>query len=127
MLENIKDYIFVKNCIPAETCDLMTKDLSRNSWTRHQWQNYGVIHERPTFPSMELEVAESHPDQNEILYPLMGEALKDYQDIIRTNNSFDAFVSSCGLHIACPVRFNRYTSSWTQRQHIMKHKPRNIN
>jgi hypothetical protein len=117
MLENIKDYIFVKNCIPTETCDSMTKDLSRNIWTRHQWQNYGVINERPTFPSIELEVAESHPDQNEILYPFMGEALNDYQDIIRTNNSFDTFVSNCGLHIACPVRFNRYTIHTYMRTH----------
>lgn len=117
MLENIKDYIFVKNCIPTKTCDSMIKDLSRNTWTRHQWQNYGVVKESPKFPSTELEVAESHPDQNEILYPFMGEALNDYQDVIRTNNSFGPFVSSCGLHIACPVRFNRYTVHTAMRAH----------
>ena len=117
MLENLKDYIIVKNCIPTEVCDNMLTDLSRNPWTKHQWQNYGVVKDRPTFPSTELDVAESFPDQNELLYPYIGEALKGYETTIKENNSYNDFVSNCGLHIACPVRFNRYTVHTMMRAH----------
>jgi hypothetical protein len=117
MLENVKDYIIVKNCIPTEVCDSLVMDLVRNPWVKHQWQNYGVVKDRPTFPSTELDVAESFPDQNELLYPYMGEALKEYETTIRENNSYDDFVSNCGLHIACPVRFNRYTVHTLMRAH----------
>lgn len=118
MLEHIKDYIFVKNLIPAEICNNLIKDIAvRNPWEKHKWQNYGVIKERPTFPPTELDVAESFPDQNEILYPYVGESLKSYEELIKTNNSFDNFVSNCGLHMACPVRFNRYTVNTLMKSH----------
>ncbi len=111
MLENIKDYIFVKNVIPKDVCESMVKNIAtRAPWTKHQWQNYGVVKDRKTsFPSTELDIAESTPEQNNILYPYMGQALQAYEERIKENNSFDSFVSNCGLHIACPVRFNRYT------------------
>jgi hypothetical protein len=118
MLENIKDYIVVKNCIPSEVCDTLVKDISsKGYWETHRWQNYGVIKDRPTFPSTELETLESTPDQNELLYPFMGEALKSYEDRIRENNSFVDFVSNCGLHVACPIRFNRYNPHTLMRAH----------
>lgn len=118
MLENVKDYIVVKNVIPKEICNNLIKDISkRNIWTKHEWQNYGVVKERPTFPPTELDVAESFPDQNEILYPYMGSVLKTYEEKIKENNSFSEFVSNCGLHIACPVRFNRYTTNTLMKAH----------
>jgi hypothetical protein len=118
MLENIKDYILVKNYIPAEVCESTINDISvNNAWEKHLWQNYGVVRERPTFPPTELDVAESTPDQNQLLYPYLGEALKQYEEHIKSNNSFDGFVSNCGLHIACPVRFNRYTSHTLMKAH----------
>jgi hypothetical protein len=117
MLENIKDYILVKNCIPKEVCDATIKDISNNVWEKHLWQNYGVVKERPTFPPSELDVAESTPEQNQLLYPYMGEALKQYEDRIISNNSFDDFISNCGLHIACPVRFNRYNTNTLMKSH----------
>jgi predicted 2-oxoglutarate/Fe(II)-dependent dioxygenase YbiX len=118
MLENIKDYILVKNCIPKEVCESMVRDIAANSpWEKHLWQNYGVVKERPTFPPTELDVAESTPEQNQQLYPYIGESLKQYEEHIKSNNSFDEFVSNCGLHIACPVRFNRYNTNTLMKSH----------
>ena len=118
MLENIKDYILVKNCIPKEVCESMVRDIAVNSpWEKHLWQNYGVVKERPTFPPTELDVAESTPEQNQQLYPYIGESLKQYEEHIKSNNSFDEFVSNCGLHIACPVRFNRYNTNTLMKSH----------
>ena len=118
MLENVKDYILVKNCIPKDVCENMIKEINaKNIWTKHLWQNYGVIKERPSFPPTELDVSESTPEQNQTLYPFMGEALKSYEEYITTNNSFEGFVSNCGLHIACPVRFNRYNTNTLMKSH----------
>jgi len=117
MLHQITDYIFVKNVIPSEVCNNIVEDISKNIWERHVWQNYGVMKERPTFPPTELDVSESSPEQNKILYPYIGEALKSYEEMIRANNSFDGFVSNCGLHIACPVRFNRYSVNTLMKSH----------
>lgn len=118
MLENVKDYILVKNCIPKDVCESMIKDTTtKNVWTKHLWQNYGVIKDRPSFPPTELDVSESTPEQNQILYPYMGEALKSYEDHISSHNSFEGFVSNCGLHIACPVRFNRYNTNTLMKSH----------
>ena len=118
MLENLKDYIIVKNCIPKDICESMIQDITANNfWEKHKWQNYGVIKDRPTFPPTELDVAESTPEQNAVLYPFMGEALKHYEEVISTNNSFEGFMSNCGLHIACPVRFNRYNTHTLMKAH----------
>jgi len=118
MLKQITDYIFVKNIIPEDICKSVVLDISsKNVWEKHLWQNYGVTKERPTFPPTELDVAESTPTQNEILYPYMGQALKDYEELIKKNNSTDDFVSNCGLHIACPVRFNRYRTNTLMKTH----------
>lgn len=118
MLENIKDYIFVKNIVPKDVCNNMIKDISvRNPWEKHQWQNYGIVTERPSFPPTELDIAESFPEQNAILYPFMGEALKDYEETISAGHSFEGFKVNCGLHIACPVRFNRYTINTLMKSH----------
>jgi len=118
MLENIKDFIFVKNVIPADICDSIVTDIAKhNEWERHLWQNYGVAIERPSFPPTELFVAESLPEQNSILYPLMGEALKEYEETISKQHSFGEFKVNCGLHMACPVRFNRYDTHTLMKTH----------
>lgn len=118
MLQQVTDYIFIKNIIPEDVCNSLTADISQtNVWEKHVWQNYGVIKERPSFPPSELDVAESRPEQNEILFPYIGETLKSYEEIIKKNNSLDNFVSSCGLHIACPVRFNRYRTNTLMKTH----------
>jgi hypothetical protein len=118
MLENIKDFIFVTNAIPSDVCDKMVADVTKlNTWERHQWQNYGVTVERPSFPPTELFVAESLPEQNALLYPLMGEALKEYEETISKQHSFGEFKVNCGLHMACPVRFNRYDTHTLMKTH----------
>ena len=59
MLENIKDYIIVKNYIPKNICESLIQDITVNGvWEKHKWQNYGVVKDRPTFPPTELDVAE---------------------------------------------------------------------
>ena len=118
MLENIKDFIFVKNAVPADVCDKIVSDvMKRNEWERHLWQNYGVVNERPSFPSTELFVAESLPEQNALIYPYMGEALKEYEAHVSANHSFEGFKANCGLHMACPVRFNRYDTHTLMKTH----------
>lgn len=118
MLENIKDFIFVKNIIPKDVCDSMVLDISKNNtWEVHKWQNYGITTERPSFPPTELSVAESTPEQNSILYPYMGQTLKDYEEYVSSNHSFNSFKANCGLHMACPVRFNRYTTNTLMKAH----------
>lgn len=118
MLHQITDYIFVKNIIPSSVCNNIVEEISsKGIWEKHIWQNYGIAKERPSFPPTELDVAESLPEQNEILYPYIGEGLKLYQDKITENNSTNDFISNCGLHIACPVRFNRYRPNTLMKTH----------
>lgn len=118
MLSQITDYISVKNIIPADVCNKIVSDISsKNIWKKHIWQNYGVLKERPTFPPTELDVAESTSEQNQILYPFIGQSLKEYESKINLHHSTDDFVSNCGLHTACPVRFNRYNANTLMKTH----------
>lgn len=109
--------------MPKEFCQNMVTDIEKNnSWEQHTWQNYGkLIDRKPKFPSEELDIAESFPNQNESIFPYLGEALKKYENTITENNSFNPYKANCGLHIACPVRFNRYnthTLMLTHHDHI---------
>jgi len=110
MLKQLKDYIFVKNIIPSNVCKQLVNEVQiKNHWEQHQWQNYGEMHSRKIkYPLKELEVAESFPNQNDLLYPYVGEVLKEYEDFINKENTYGDYVGNCGIHMACPVRFNRY-------------------
>ena len=120
MLESLKDYIFVSNAIPREQCEILVKEIShRNIWESHTWQNYGktLAKNNLKYPFKELDVAESHPEQNKVIYPFMGKAINAYEQRLVESNSSDNFLANCGLHICCPVRFNRYNQHTLMRPH----------
>ena len=124
MLENIKDYIFVKNVIPKDICDTMVEDITvQNNWGNHQWHNYEDIplpyqtkNDHLSF-TPELEVSTSFNEQNIILHPYITETLNSYEEYVSDGHSFEDFKVNCGLHFASLVRFNRYTINTSMKAH----------
>ena len=39
-MNNVNDYIFITNAIPAEVCEQLIDECNKKEWKKHTWNNY---------------------------------------------------------------------------------------
>ncbi len=54
-MNQIEDYIIVKNTIPKEICESLIKECNTKEWRKHTWNNYSTG-ENSSEPTKELDV-----------------------------------------------------------------------
>lgn len=107
--KQLEDYIFVKNVIPDDVCQLVVdRSLRLPNWQTHFWELYAQPWDSPE-KNKELDVADLPIEIQRLLEPYVADGLKSYMDYISSNNSFSGFISHPGIREACPFRMNRYT------------------
>ena len=77
-MNNIKDYIVVKNILSKELCsDIITKIDKKENWIKHNWYD---SKENKTYSqaTKELDIVSSDNQLSEVLNPLINNAYKDY-------------------------------------------------
>jgi predicted 2-oxoglutarate/Fe(II)-dependent dioxygenase YbiX len=103
----IEDFIFVKNVIPSDTCNLVKEKISSREWQLHVWHDY----ETNTYSSRrekELEVL-YYIDVNKYILKPVSEAVKQYTEKLKTGKIISFFSD---------IRFNRYKSGTLMASHI---------
>ena len=77
-MNQIEDYIIVKNTISKEICQSLVEENNKKEWKKHTWNNYaaGTSSSEPT---KELDVMPcTKEQQNKLTSPLI-QALDEYQ------------------------------------------------
>ena len=103
----IEDFIFVKNAIPSDTCNLVKEKISSREWQLHVWHDY----ETNTYSSRrekELEVL-YQTDVNKYILKPVSEAVKQYSEKLKTGKIISFFSD---------IRFNRYKPGTLMASHI---------
>ena len=78
-MNNVNDYIFITNAIPAEVCEQLIDECNKKQWKKHTWNNYA----EGTFTSestKELDVMPCTKEQQDKITPYLVKALEDYQE-----------------------------------------------
>ncbi len=109
----LRDLIHVeRGIIPANLCEYLVEDIEKKEWRPHTWYNAqaGTYGSEET---MELDVLNVTPEQQQLLTPFMIQAGAAYNAIYafqceRTAQMMNKFSS---------LRFNRYGPGQIMRQH----------
>jgi len=112
-MNNVNDYIFVTNAIPAEVCESLIDECNKKEWKKHTWNDYAV----GTFgsePTKELDVMHCTKEQQDKITPYLAKALEDYQEKYSTSGQK---TSPPWLSKFSPIRFNKYPIGTMMRQH----------
>ncbi len=112
-MNNIKDYIVVKNILSKELCsDIITKIDKKENWIKHNWYD---SKENKTYSqaTKELDIVSSDNQLSEVLNPLINNAYKDYVKQFSNNGEN----TSNFINYFTPVRFNRYNTGTKMRKH----------
>ena len=70
----IEDFIFVKNAIPSDTCNLVKEKISSREWQLHEWYDYET-NTNSSRSEKELEVL-YQTDVNKYILKPVSEAVK---------------------------------------------------
>ena len=115
-MNQIEDYIIVKNTIPKELCKQLIDECNNDPnvrWIKHQWNNY-TTGEYTSEATKELDVMACTKEQQNKVTPALFQALNEYQKICswegdKTGNQW--------LTKFSPIRFNKYEVGTMMRRH----------
>jgi len=112
-MNQIEDYIIVKNTIPLEICQSLIDECNKKEWKKHTWNDYAA----GTFTSestKELDVMPCTQEQQDKITPHLVKALEDYQIKYSTEGekTYGPWLSKFS-----PIRFNKYVIGTTMRKH----------
>ena len=112
-MNQIEDYIIVKNTISKEICQSLIDENNKNEWKKHTWNNY-TTGENTSESTKELDVMPCTKEQQDKVTPALIDALAQYQDICswegeKTGNQW--------LSKFSPIRFNKYEVGTMMRRH----------
>ena len=102
-MNQIEDYIIVKNTIPKDLCKSMVDECNTREWRKHQWNNY-TTGEYTSESTKELDVMNCTREQQAKITPSLIKALDEYQRICSWEGEK---TGSQWLTKFSPIRFNR--------------------
>lgn len=112
-MKNLKDFIFVKNCIPKKVCDDLLNQIKKQKWSKHLW--YTNIDKVYKSLDEDALVLYSSKEEQDILLPFIQKSLYEYQNKMafkNTNELMSPFVETIS-----PIRFNEYNKDQTMKIH----------
>ena len=112
-MNQIEDYIIVKNTIPREMCQSLIDECNEKEWKKHTWYD-NVTGEFTPEDTKELDVMLCIKEQQDRITPVLFQALNDYQRICswggeKTGGTFLSKVTR--------IRFNKYEVGTMMREH----------
>ena len=112
-MKNLKDFIFVKNCIPKKVCDDLLNQIKKQKWSKHLW----YTNSDKTLKSLDEDplILYSSKEEQDILLPFVRKSLLEYQMKMAfkdTNELKAPFVETIS-----PIRFNEYNKDQTMTTH----------
>jgi len=112
-MKNLKDFIFVKNCIPKKVCDDLLNQIKKQKWSKHLW----YTNSDKTLKSLDEDalILYSLKEEQDILLPFVRKSLLEYQMKMAfkdTNELKAPFVETIS-----PIRFNEYNKNQTMKTH----------
>ena len=112
-MSTIEDYIYVKNHIPTQVCELLIDECNKKEWKKHTWNNYatGTFESEPT---KELDVMPCTKEQQNKITPYLIKALDAYQ--VKHTWPGDK-TQGPWLTKFSPIRFNKYEVGTMMRIH----------
>ena len=112
-MDQIEDYIIVKNIISREVCQSLIDECNKKEWKKHTWNNYatGTSSSEET---KELDVMTSTDEQQDKVTVALFKALDEYQKICswkgaKTENQWITRFNR--------IRFNKYEVGTMMRRH----------
>ena len=115
-MNQIEDYIIVKNTIPKELCKQLIDECNNDPnvrWIKHQWNNY-TTGEYTSEPTKELDVMACTKEQQNKMTPALFQALDEYQKICSWEGEK---TGQQWLTKFSPIRFNKYEVGTMMRRH----------
>ena len=112
-MNQIEDYIIVKNTIPLEICQSLIDECNKKEWKKHTWNNY-TTGEFTSEPTKELDVMPCTKEQQDKITPALIQALDEYQKICSWEGEK---TGSTWLTKFSPIRFNKYEVGTMMRRH----------
>ena len=112
-MNQIEDYIIVKNTISKDLCKSMVDECNTREWRKHQWNNY-TTGEYTSESTKELDVMSCTREQQAKITPSLIKALDEYQRICSWEGEK---TGSQWLTKFSPIRFNRYNTGTMMRRH----------
>jgi hypothetical protein len=112
-MKNLKDFIFVKNCIPKKVCDDLLNQIKKQKWSKHLW--YSNTYKTLKSLDEDALVLYSSKEEQDILLPFVRKSLLEYQMKMAfkdTNELKAPFVQTIS-----PIRFNEYSKDQTMTTH----------
>jgi len=112
-MNQIEDYIIVKNTISKEICQSLIDENNKKEWKKHTWNNYaeGTTSSEPT---KELDVMPCTKEQQDKITPYLIKALEAYQ--VKHSVPGDK-TQGPWLTKFSPIRFNKYEVGTMMREH----------
>ena len=112
-MNQIEDYIIVKNTISKDLCKSMVDECNTREWRNHTWNNY-TTGEYTSESTKELDVMSCTQEQQNKITPYLIKALEEYQIKYSTEGEK---TQSPLLTKFSPIRFNKYVIGTTKRKH----------
>ena len=115
-MNQIEDYIIVKNTIPKEICQSLIDENNKKEWKKHIWNNY-TTGENTSESTKELDVMPCTPEQQDKVTPALTQALDEYQKICSWKDWEGEKTGNQWLSTFSPIRFNKYEVGTLMRKH----------
>tara|TARA_B100000214_G_scaffold27986_1_gene18276 strand:- start:15 stop:581 length:567 start_codon:yes stop_codon:yes gene_type:complete len=112
-MNQIEDYIIVKNTIPKDLCKTMIDECNKKEWRKHTWNNY-TTGTNSSEPTKELDVMNCTKEQQDKMTPSLIRALDEYQRLCSWEGDK---TGGQWLSKFSPIRFNRYNVGTMMRKH----------
>ena len=112
-MNQIEDYIIIKNTIPKELCQELIDENNKLGWVKHAWYN-NQTDKKYSEETKELEVISCTQEQQNRLTPALIQALDEYQKICSWPGKK---TSSRWLSKFSRIRFNKYEVGTLMRMH----------
>ena len=112
-MNQIEDYIIVKNTISKEICQSLVEENNKKEWKKHTWNNY-ADGSNTSEPTKELDVMPCTREQQDKITPALVKALDEYQKIVSWEGEK---TTGQWLTKFSPIRFNKYEVGTLMRKH----------
>ena len=112
-MNQIEDYIIVKNTIPKHLCESMINECNKKEWRKHTWNNY-TTGTNSSEATKELDVMSCTREQQMSVTPSLIRALDEYQKIVSWEGDK---TKGQWLSKFSPIRFNKYEVGTMMRKH----------
>ena len=112
-MNQIEDYIIVKNTISKEICQSLVEENNKKEWKKHTWNNY-ADGSNTSEPTKELDIMPCTREQQDKITPALVKALDEYQKIVSWEGEK---TTGQWLTKFSPIRFNKYEVGTMMRRH----------